>query len=265
MLEHRASRGAAALVALGIVAAIGATAISAPTPRPASATAPAPTATAAPFAATPGSQHDFADVEQWRRVFDDPARDAWQKPRELVAALGIRRGMWVADLGAGTGYFSRWLDAAVRGTSPDGTAKRGAAAERSDGVVFAVDTEPNLVAHLRERAEKERTPTIVPVLASFDDPRLPPRALDLVLIVDTYHHLDDRRAYLARLGAAVKPAGRIAIVDWKQGDLPIGPPREHKLAREIVIDELRTVGWTLVDEPTLLPHQYVLVFARAAR
>jgi len=208
---------------------------------------PAPSADT-PFEATPGSDHDFKDVEHWRRVFDDPARDAWQKPRELVAALALRPGAWVADLGAGTGYFSRWLDAAV-GPS---------------GVVFAVDTEPNLIAHLRSRAEQERTPTIVPVLGSMDDPRLPPGALDLVLIVDTYHHLDERRAYLARLGRTLKPGGRIAVVDWQKRDLPVGPPAEHKLARTTVIDEMRTAGFALVDEPTLLPHQYFLIFARPA-
>ncbi len=208
---------------------------------------PEPTATAAPFTATPGSRHDFADVEQWRKIFDDPARDAWQKPRELVTALDLRPGMWVADLGAGTGYFSRWLDAAVA----------------PDGAVFAVETEPNLVAYLRTRAERERTRTLIPVLASTDDPRLPPHAFDLVLIVDTYHHLDARRAYLQRLGVALKPAGRIAIVDWEKRDLPVGPPAEHKLAREEVVAEMRTAGYALVDEPRILPHQYVLVFARS--
>lgn len=202
-----------------------------------------------PFVATPGSRHDFADVEQWRRVFDDPARDAWQKPHELVAALGLRPGMWVADLGAGTGYFSRYLDAAVT----------------PGGVVFAVDTEPNLVAHLRSRAEQERTATVVPVLASMDDPRLPPHALDLVLIVDTYHHLDARLAYLGRLATRLKPGGRVAVVDWQKRDLPIGPPAAHKLAREQVIAEMRAAGYALVDEPGLLPHQYFLIFARTAR
>lgn len=210
---------------------------------------PHPHATAVPWAATPGSQHDFANVEQWTRVFDDPARDAWQKPGELVAALRVRPGAWVADLGAGTGYFSKHLDAAVG----------------PDGVVFAVDTEPNLVAHLRTRAEMEKTRTIVPVLASLHDPRLPPGALDLVLIVDTYHHLDARRAYLDRLGRTLKHDGRIAIVDWQKHDLPVGPPASHKLAREQVVDEMRSAGFTLVDEPTLLPHQYFLVFARTAK
>jgi predicted methyltransferase len=209
---------------------------------------PAPTPTAEPFAATPGSRHDFADVEQWRRVFDDPARDAWQKPREVVAALGLRPGMWVADLGAGTGYFSRWLDAAVA----------------PDGVVFAVDTEPNLVTHLRTRAEQEKTPTVVPVLASMDDPRLPPAALDLVLIVDTYHHLDERLGYLRRLGTRLKPTGRIAIVDWRKDGRAVGPPPEHRLARDVVVAEMRTAGYALVDEPKLLPHQYFLIFAPAA-
>lgn len=198
------------------------------------------------FRATPGSDHDFADVEQWRRVFDDPARDGWQKPRELVAALGLRPGMWVADLGAGTGYFSRHLDAAVR----------------PDGVVFAVDTEPNLVAHLRTRAETERTATVVPTLASFDDPRLPPGALDLVLIVDTYHHLDDRLAYLRRLTRTLKPGGRIAIVDWQKHAIPVGPPAEHKLARGQVVEEMDAAGFTLAAEPDLLPYQYFLVFRR---
>jgi ubiquinone/menaquinone biosynthesis C-methylase UbiE len=157
--------------------------------------------------------------------------------------------MWVADLGAGTGYFSRYLDAAVGPT----------------GVVFAVDTEPNLVAHLRTRAEQERTARIIPILASLDDPRLPPHALDLVLIVDTYHHLDDRLAYLRRLSRALKPRGRVAIVDWQKHDLPIGPPPEHKLARSQVVEEMQAAGYVLVGEPVLLPHQYVLIFERGRR
>ena len=102
----------------------------------------------------------------------------------------------------------------------------------------------------------------MPVLASFDDPRLPPRALDLVLIVDTYHHLDDRLTYLRRLAQALKPAGRIAVVDWQKRDLPVGPPAEHKLARDRRSStEMRAAGYTLAAEPRILPHQYVLIFA----
>jgi len=178
-------------------------------------------------------------------VFDDPARDAWQKPRDLVAALHVRPGAVVADLGAGTGYFSRYLSSAV--------------GER--GTVFAVDVEPNLVVHLRDRAEKEGTANVVPVLASADDPRLPAGLVDLVLIVDTYHHLDDRVHYATRLARALGAHGRIAIVEWQKRELPVGPPMEHKLAREHVVDEMTSAGYRLVDSPDVLPYQYVVVFA----
>jgi ubiquinone/menaquinone biosynthesis C-methylase UbiE len=212
----------------------------------AAATAAAPTPTVvpthAPFEAT--SRHPFDDVKQWVSVFDDPARDAWQKPKELVAALALTPGMTIADLGAGTGYFSRYLSRAVGDT----------------GTVFAVDTEPNLVAHLRERAEQEHTANVIPVLASFDDARLPRGAIDLVLIVDTFHHLDHRLEYLQRLRRALKPGGRVVIVDWQAKDLPVGPPLEHKIARDQVVGEMRAAGYRLADEPPVLPYQYVLVF-----
>lgn len=214
-----------------------------PSPSPAPSAGATPAATRAPFAAT--SHHPFDDVAQWSAVFDDPARDAWQKPRELVAALDLRPGMTVADLGAGTGYFSRHLSAAVGDT----------------GTVLAVDTEPNLVARLRERAEQEHTANVTPLLASFDDPRLPRGTVDLVLIVDTYHHLDARLGYLERLRRVLKRGGRVAVVDWQAGDIPVGPPREHKLSRDEVVGEMRAAGYRLVAEPKVLPYQYVLVFA----
>jgi predicted methyltransferase len=186
----------------------------------------------------------FADVDYWSKVFDDPQRDAWQKPKELIAALALRPGQAVADLGAGTGYFSRYLAAAI---GPDGT-------------VFAVEVEPALVAHLRARAEREGAVNIVPVLASTDNPRLPVAGLDLIFIANTYHHLDHRAAYLPQLRRALRPGGRIAVIDWKAGALPEGPPPAHKLAREHVVDEMRTAGFTLAEDPDVLPYQYVLVF-----
>lgn len=195
------------------------------------------------------SRHDFADVPYWSSVFDDPARDTWQKPKELVAALGLRRGSVVADLGAGTGYLSRYLAAAV---GPEGT-------------VLAVETEPNLVAHLRQRAEREKTANVVPILASPGDPRLPAGLVDLILIVDTYHHFDDRRTYLPALRRFLAPHGRVAIVDWQKRELPVGPAMDHKLAREQVLDEMQASGFALVAEHAMLPYQYFLVFAQAER
>ena len=207
----------------------------------------------APADETPGphgahdatARHSFEDVDRWVPVFDDPARDAWQKPADAVAALQLRPGMRVADLGAGTGYFSRYLAAAVG----------------DSGTVFAVDTEPGFVAHLRERAEHEHTPNIVPVLASADNPRLPAGSIDLVLIVDTVHHIDDRINYLRRLQRVLKPGGRVAVIDFKkQPDIPVGPPLEHKLARAQVVEEFTGAGYRLVREPDILPYQYFLIF-----
>lgn len=200
------------------------------------------TALAGPHDAT--NRRRFDDVEYWRSVFDDPKRDAWQKPEALVRGLGLAPGMVVADIGAGTGYLSRHLARAVG----------------DDGTVLAVEVEPKLVAHIRKRAEKEKTANVVPVLGSTDDPRLPAKGVDLILILDTYHHIDDRLSYCRRLQRALRPGGRVAIVDWHKRDLPVGPEADHKLSREHVLGEMEAAGWRLVEEPDLLPYQYVLVF-----
>ena len=214
-----------------------------PAPR-APEMAPAPVAVQSSADDQATSHHSFENVAQWIKVFDDPARDEWQKPQALVEALHIRPGMRVADLGAGTGYFSRYLAVAVG----------------KQGTVFAVDTEPNLVAHLRSRAEQENTPNVIPILASPDNPRLPAASIDMVMVVDTYHHIDGRRDYFRRLQPCLARDGRVAIVDWQQRDLPIGPPASHKLAREKVVEEMAAAGYALVGEPTVLPYQYFLIF-----
>ncbi len=193
------------------------------------------------------SRHSFEDVEHWTSVFDDPDRDAWQKPAELVRALRLSPGMSVADLGAGTGYLSRYLAAAV---GPDGS-------------VLAVDVEPNLVVHLRDRAQKEATHNVTPILGSVDAPRIPARSVDLALLLDTFHHVDDRIDYARRLKRALRPEGRVAIIEWQKRDLPVGPDMDHKLAREKVLGEMTEAGYVLVEEPTVLPYQYFLVFRPA--
>lgn len=193
------------------------------------------------------SHRRFDDVAHWSRQFDEPGRDEWQKPKKVVEALGIKPGMRVADLGAGTGYFSRFLSTAVGET----------------GVVFSVEVEPNLLAHLRERAEKEKTANVIPVLASADNPRLPAAALDLILFVDTYHHVDARERYLGLLRRSLAPGGRIGIIEWKPGKLPKGPKEEHhKIPRDRIVRELAGAGFELDAEPELLAYQYFLVFSR---
>lgn len=201
-------------------------------------------------AAEPGratSHRSFADVEQWSAVFDDPSRDAWQKPDEVIGALRLKPGHTVADLGAGTGYFVSPLARAVGDL----------------GAVYAVEIEPSLVAHLRKRAEEEGLPRVIPVLASKDIPRLPTGRIDLILIVDTFHHLDHRGRYLGELSRALTPLGRVAIIDWKKEPLPEGPLLEHKLAREQVVAEMTAAGFQLHDAPDFLPYQYFLIFQKA--
>ena len=177
-----------------------------------------------------GYQHSFGQAEMWAKEFDDPARDAWQKPDEILDALHLEGTSRVADLGAGTGYFS------VR------IAKR-----VPEGKLFAVDIEPDMLRYLRERAHHEHLDVIVPILAS----------------VDTYHNIDNRIAYFAKLKAPLRPNGRLAIVDFK-ADSPDGPPPEHRVSPEKVTAELNAAGYSLVATHQFLPRQYFLVFQSKA-
>ena len=204
-------------------------------------------APASPGAHDATAHHPFTDVKKWVQVFDDPKRDDWQKPEEVAAALGLGPGMIVADLGAGTGYFERYL---ARAIAPG-------------GVVLAIDTEPEMVGYMRTRFVKEGAEGVVPVLAAPGDPFLPAGRVDRVLIVDTYHHIDDRLHYFGRLKRALAPGGRVAIVDFHKRPLPVGPPPEHKLAREFVVEEMRQAGYRLADEKSFLPYQYFLLFEPA--
>ena len=188
-------------------------------------------------------QHSFGDAEKWAHVFDDPARDEWQKPHEVIQALGLAPDAVVADLGAGTGYFSARLADMLRAA----------------GRVYAVDLEPDMVKHLAKRARDEHLPNLVPVKATPQDARLPAK-VDLVLLVDVYHHIDDRERYFARLMRSLKPGGRLAVIDFTM-DSPDGPPREARVAPEAVKAELGRAGYAFVEEHGFLPRQYFLIFS----
>jgi ubiquinone/menaquinone biosynthesis C-methylase UbiE len=190
------------------------------------------------------TRHSFGDVERWVEVFDDPERAGWQKPEEVVRALSLKKGMNVADIGAGTGYFNPYL---ARAVAPGGK-------------VFASDLESKLVEHMKARAVKEKTPNVVTILAEADDPKLPDGRLDLILIVDTYHHFDDRLLYFRTLKKTFRPGGRLVIIDFLKKELPIGPAVDHKLTSDQVIAELKTAGYRLSEKHDFLPYQYFLIF-----
>jgi cyclopropane fatty-acyl-phospholipid synthase-like methyltransferase len=191
-------------------------------------------------------RHSFGDAEKWAHVFDDPERDAWQKPHEVIQALALEPDATVADIGAGTGYFAVRLARML----PQGT-------------VYAVDVEPDMVKYLGERAKRESLPNIRPVAATPDDARLP-KKVDLILLVDVYHHVEDRSRYFRKLADSLEPGGRLAIIDFKL-DSPQGPPRRARVAPERVNAELAKAGYVLQSEHGLLPYQYFLVFQPTAR
>jgi len=195
-----------------------------------------------------GSHGNPADLKAYAAGLLDPARDAWQKPDEVVKALGLQPGQVACDVGAGPGYFTLRLAAAV---GPSGR-------------VLAVDVEPGLLAALRQRLEQGGVRNVTPVLSLAGDPLLPAGGCDVALVVNTYHHFPDGPAYLARLAAALKPGGRIVNVDFHKRETGVGPPVAHRVAREAFLADAATAGLSVVDEPTFLPHQYFVVLAPAA-
>ena len=186
-------------------------------------------------------QHSFGDAEKWAQVFDDPERDAWQKPHEVIRALKLAPDAAVADLGAGTGYFA----ARLANMLPKGT-------------VYAVDIEPGMVKHLGERARREKLANLKPVAGTPDDARLPAK-VDLVLLVDVYHHIEARERSFRALAASLKPGGRVAVIDFRM-DSPSGPPKSARVAPERVKAELAKAGYALAEEHGFLPRQYFLLF-----
>lgn len=192
-------------------------------------------------------EHRFADAEQWAARFDDPARDAWQRPDAVIDALALTPGMAVADLGAGTGYFAVRLARAV----PDGT-------------VYAMDVEPDMVRYLGERATREGLANLVAVRGEPADPRLPV-PVDAAIMVDTYHHVGDPAGFFARLRERLRPGATLAIVDFKTdapADAP-GPPAAMRVSDAAVVATLGPLGFAhLRTETELLPYQYVVLLRR---
>jgi predicted methyltransferase len=205
---------------------------------------------AAPAMAQTAPTHDHADrlhrdPKAYIAALDDPARDAWQKPHEVLEALGVRDGQVVADIGAGSGYFTLRLAHHVG----------------SSGRVYAVDISRDMIAEVTRRASAANLANVTPTLAGPADPLLPPGSLDLVFVCDTWHHVEDRVAYARTVARALKPGGRLVIVDFRK-DAPVGPPPGMKLTRDEVVSELERAGFVLSREHGFLPHQYFLEFTR---
>jgi ubiquinone/menaquinone biosynthesis C-methylase UbiE len=188
-------------------------------------------------------------ADEWVNTLEGPQRVATQKIGEVLSKLSLKSGMVVADIGAGSGLFSRPLAKAV-----------------APGKVYAVDIQQDLLDYVSKRAKEENIRNIQTVLGEFNDPKLPARDVDLAFINDVLHHIQNRAAYLKALGTYVKPSGRVAIIEMDKND----PNTPHKSQPELLVgrDEMlkwmADAGFQLVEEyPELFPGtKWFLVFGR---
>jgi ubiquinone/menaquinone biosynthesis C-methylase UbiE len=198
---------------------------------------------AAAPSASGGHSMRFDDPEAWAKSFEDPKRDAWQRPEAVVAALGLPPEALLADIGSATGYFSVRLAKAL-----------------PKGWVYGVDIESAMVDFLRKRVLREHVPNLTAVLGSAEDPKLP-KPVDVVLVVNTYHHIENRPAYFQALKASLKPGGRVAIIEFRK-DSSLGPPTEMRLTAEQVAAEMQQAGYRAPVSHDFLREQMFLVFSQ---
>lgn len=179
-------------------------------------------------------------------VLEGPDRDAWQMPDAIMDALGIADGAAVADIGAGGGWFTVRL---ARRVGPN-------------GIVYAQDVQVPMLEAIQRRVDREGLKNVRTIKGEAGDPRLPPASVDVVLIVDSYHEFTDPVELLRHLAAALKPGGRIGVVNFtKRGGGP-GPASEDRKDESQVIAEARAAGLALVRKETFLPFHYFLVLGR---
>lgn len=192
---------------------------------------------------------DYDDPKKAIAEMDDAKRDPWVMPDRVIRSLGItKKDAVVADIGAGSGYFSRRLAREVPG-----------------GTVYAVDVDDEFRGYIEQNRESWGTPNIEPHLAFYDDPALPDHGVDLVFVSNTYPYLRSRVAYFKKVAAALKPGGQLVVINFKpDAQVPdnTAPAPQFRTPQATVISELAQAGFSKVREETFLPHQYFLVFER---
>jgi SAM-dependent methyltransferase len=175
-----------------------------------------------------------------------PERETEEQPDEALKAIGIARGSSVADIGAGSGYMT------IRMARLVGPA----------GKVYANDIQPRMLELLGENLKKQKIANVEPVLGEIDDPKLAPSSVDLVLLVDVYHEFSEPQKMLRHIREALKPDGRLVLLEYRGEDpsVPIRP--EHKMTVEQVKAELEPEGYRLDQVKENLPRQHILIFRK---
>ena len=178
-------------------------------------------------------------------ALENPQRDAEQKPAEVIAALALKNGETIADIGAGSGYF------AFRFARPIG----------NSGRVYAVDVDPDMILHMNRRIRDLKLINVVTVLSAPDDPLLADNSIDRFFVCNTWHHLENPPKYMGLIKRMLKPGGQLIIIDYKMKASPAGLPPEMKVPKRDVINQLEANGFKLTREHDFLPSQYFLVFS----
>jgi ubiquinone/menaquinone biosynthesis C-methylase UbiE len=184
------------------------------------------------------------DPKAYIGALEDPKRDAYQKPQEVMTALGIKPGEVIADIGAGSGYFTFRLALHVG----------------DKGKVYAVDVSPEMILYINRRTRELKVNNVVSILADPDDPLLPDRSVNRFFFSESWHHIENQAKYLSLMKRMLKPGGEIVMIDFQKKELPVGPPLQMRIAREDLIKQMESNGFRLKKEHTFLPYQYFLVF-----
>lgn len=185
-----------------------------------------------------------SDPKSYIGTLEDPKRDAYQKPQEIMMALGLKPGEVIADIGAGSGYFTFRLARHVG----------------DKGKVYAVDVSPDMILHINRRIRELKVNNVVSILADPDDPLLPDHSVNRFFFSESWHHIENQKKYLSLMKRMLKPGGEIVMVDFHKRDLPVGPPMQMRIAREDLMKQMESNGFRLAKEHTFLPYQYFLVF-----
>jgi cyclopropane fatty-acyl-phospholipid synthase-like methyltransferase len=182
-------------------------------------------------------------IESMARAFESEERDEWQKPDEVIEMMVDLKGKTIMDIGSGTGYFSFRI------------ADKGAK-------VICADVDDRFLEYIREKKEKEgyTDQQIELRKVPYDAPGLKTGEVDKVIIVNTYHHIEDRAAYFAKVKKGLKEGGELYVIDFFKEELDFGPPVSMKLTEQEVLGELFEAGFTSFSvDVDLLPYQYFII------
>lgn len=177
-------------------------------------------------------------------MFEEESRAEWQMVNRVIDAIGLREGDVIADIGGGSGYFSRPFAQKVG----------------KSGIVYCCDFAIKLLDFLQVKAQEDGLDNIVTVYAAEDRPMLPPLSIDYAFTCNTNHHIQNRVAYYKNLKQVLRPNARVVIVDWYAREQEVGPPPSHNLAKDVAMKEMEEAGYELVKEDDFLPYQYFLMY-----